>query len=255
MLSSIHLSAQVLHTENFNVILDTTQVLKGEFNPFLRYRNLKNDLIELENISDLSFRLKNHGLTLANKIEYSVFGKEKILSGGFVYIEYVNIHYKRKIEYEPNIQIHWHNPRGMENKYAGGINFRIRFLSDNTTGMYSGLGVLYEFERWNYSGVAEELQPVNPQTIEVKRSRANMYFSFKKDIIKPKIGVDVSVYYQPFLGAPLNSYRLAGSFEIVFKLTNHVGFRILYQNIYDSRPIVPIDKLFHDYRTSLSISF
>lgn len=41
MLSSIHLSAQVLHTENFNVILDTTQVLKGEFNPFLRFRNLK----------------------------------------------------------------------------------------------------------------------------------------------------------------------------------------------------------------------
>ena len=73
---SMHQKAfsQVLHTENFNVIIDTTKVLKWNFTPSFRYRNLKEDFLELANTADVSFRFGNHGFTIANKIEYSIFG-------------------------------------------------------------------------------------------------------------------------------------------------------------------------------------
>ena len=114
-------SAQVLHTENFNVVIDTSKVLKGNFTPSFRYRNVKKDFIEIENTADISVRIKKHAFTVANKIEYSVFGDERIMSGGFAYLEYVNLQNK-KIAIEPFFQIHWQEIRGLDRKYAGGMN-------------------------------------------------------------------------------------------------------------------------------------
>ena len=54
------LNAQILYTESFNVILDTSKTVKGSFMPSLRYRNVKKEFIEISNTADISFRHNNH---------------------------------------------------------------------------------------------------------------------------------------------------------------------------------------------------
>ena len=51
--------AQVLHSENFNVVIDSSKTLKGSFAPSFRYRNLKEDFLEIENTADVSLKIKN----------------------------------------------------------------------------------------------------------------------------------------------------------------------------------------------------
>lgn len=159
------LNAQILYTESFNVILDTSKTVKGSFMPSFRYRNVKKEFIEISNTADISFRHNNHALTLANKLEYTLYGNENLMSGGYVYVEYLNIQ-DRLWAIEPYIQIHWQETRGLEQKYAGGTNLRLRVIAQPGTGIFAGLGALYQYERWNYSGVPESipLPPTTPDT-------------------------------------------------------------------------------------------
>jgi hypothetical protein len=245
--------SQVLHTENFNVILDTSKVFKGNFVPSFRFRNVKEDFIEIENTADISLRIKNHGFTVANKIEYSIFGKESLMSGGFIYLEYMNLQSK-KIAFEPFYQMHWQEIRGLKLKHAGGANFRWRAVVNKNTGLFIGVGSLYEFEKWVYTGVPDNLLPPNPLPIEVQRFRGNTYISFKQKL-GSSFDFDASVYYQPTYSNPFTNYRLAGSFELTYNVNKYLGIRYLYQNIYDSSPLVPITKMFHDVNFGVTLSF
>ncbi len=246
-------SAQVLHTENFNVIMDSAKVLKGNFSPSFRYRNLKDDFLEIGITSDLSMRMKNHAFTFANKLEYSLLGDERILSGGFIYMEYVNLQNK-KITFEPFFQMHWNEVRGLDRKYAGGINLRWRALVKKSTGLYFGIGSLYEMERWNYSGVPEDLLPMDQFLIEKTQFRGTSYISYKQKL-GDLFDLDIGGYFQPTFSAPFRNYRLASSIELTYNITKYLGLRLLYQNIYDNTPLVPIDKLYNDVNFGVTISF
>lgn len=246
--------SQVLHTENFNVILDTTKTVKGSLTPNFRYRNLKEDYVEIENTTDISLRFKNHGITVANKLEYALFGNENLMSGGFLYCEYVTIQNK-KIALEPYFQMHWQEARGLERKYAVGSNLRWRILVKRDIGIYGGIGGLFEYERWTYIGVADESEiPSNSTPVEVNRIRGATYLSLKKEF-GSLFGLDMSVYYQPTISDPLHNYRLAGSFELTYNINRFLGLTLLYQNIYDSSPLVPIDNWFNDVNFGLTLSF
>ncbi|NNE25462.1 MAG: DUF481 domain-containing protein [Saprospiraceae bacterium] len=248
-----NVNAQVLHTENFNVIVDTSKVVKGNFSPSFRFRNLKEDLLELGNTADVSIRFRNHAFTVANRIEYSVLGNDNILSGGFLYLEYVNLHNK-KIAFEPFFQMHWNENRGLDKKYAGGINLRWRALIKKSTGLYIGIGSLYEFERWNYSGVPDDLLPQDQSSVKKDRFRGTSYLSFKQKF-GDLFDLDISGYYQPSFSSPFKDYRLASSIELTYNFNKYLGLRLLYQNIYDSTPLVPIDKLYNDVNFGITISF
>lgn len=247
------LSSQVLHTENFNVVIDTAQIVKGNFTPSFRFRNLKEEFLEIENTADISIRIKNHAFTIANKIEYSFFGDKSLMSGGFLYLEYMNLQSK-KIALEPFYQMHWNEVRGLDRKYAAGLNLRWRAIVKEQTAFFFGIGSLYEFERWDYSGVKDKLLPINLSPIEVNKVRGNSYISLKQNL-GDLFDLDISGYYQPTYSSPFKNYRLASSFELTYNFTQYLGLRFLYQNIYDSSPIVPIDNLFHDVNFGVTISF
>lgn len=124
----------------------------------------------------------------------------------------------------------------------------------NNTGLYFGIGSLYEFERWNYSGVPDDFLPIDQSAIEVNRLRGNSYVSFKHSF-GDLFDLDISAYFQPNLSDFFKNHRLASSFELTYNITKYIGLRLLYQNIYDSVPLVPIDKLYNDVNFGLTISF
>jgi hypothetical protein len=248
------LNAQVLHTESFNLILDSTKVVKGSFMPSFRYRNVQKEYIEIENTADITFRFNNNAFTFANKLEYAIYGKENLMSGGFVYFEYRNLQSKI-IAIEPFAQIHWQEIRGLELKYAGGAHARWRIIVKPDLGFFAGFGALYEHERWNYSGVQDPtLIPPDSEPVKVNIFRGSSYLSLKKKFGE-MFDLDLSVYYQPALGEQSISHRLATSSALTYNISQHFGLTLVYQNIYDSSPVVPVQKLFNDINLGITISF
>lgn len=246
--------AQILHTENFTVILDTTKTVQGSIVPDLKFKNLKEDLLEFENLADLSIRMRKSALTFANKIELSRFGKETFLSGGYIYAEYRKIT-DSKLVIELYNQIHWKEARGMEWKYAAGANMRFRMAVKENLGFYLGVGPFFENERWNYNGVSDESKiPANPTVILNRNFKLGSYASLKYAPFE-KIFLDFSLYHQARFDELFSTPRLASSSRITYKFTRVLGISFLYQNIYDPKPVVPIDKLFNSFSLNLTISF
>jgi len=228
-------SGQILHTESFSVILDTTQKIKGSIVPDFKYQNQKEDLIEFENTSDISFQFKKNAVTLANKIELSKYGDQTLLSGGYLYMEYRKILEKR-FALEPYSQLHWSEARGLAFKYAGGINARYRIVTNDKIGFFAGSGPFYE-----YDVISEEI-------------KLGTYISFKWET-SFNISIDISLYHQSRFDELFTTPRLASSSSITFSFTEHLGLILQYQNIYDYNPLVPIDKLYNKVTFTVDISF
>ena len=253
VLCPFNASSQILHTENFAVILDTTKKFKGSVIPNFKFQNQKRDLLEFENTANISFRIKNNAITLANKIELSRYGKDVLLSGGFLYLEYRRI-FRRKYVIEPFVKFHWSEARGLAYKFASGLNLRYRIISTNKFGLFVGSGPFYEFERWNYNGVKDELLPADVTAIERTDIKLGTYISFKW-FTDHKFDFDVSVYHQSRFDQIFTTPRLASSTSITYNFTENIGLILRYQNIYDYMPVVPIDKLFNKVLFSIELAF
>lgn len=246
------LSGQVLHTENFNVILDTSKKVSGTFVPSFRYRNVRERFVEVQNTADISIRLKKNGFTIANKLEYAKFGTEEIMSGGFVFLEYRRSSNSKKLVLEPYFLMLWQEIRGLEMKRAIGANVRYRLIFKPKLGLFAGIGTFYEYERWNNTRVSDDVNLIGVQSIS--KLRGSAYLSFK-DALGENFTLDVSVYYQPSLTEPSKNYRFASSSELTYKITKSIGLSLLYQNTYDPSPVIEIDPLFNDINLGLAFSF
>lgn len=246
---------QILHTESFTVILDTTRTIQGTIMPDFNFQNLKNDLIEFENTADLSVRFSKSAITIANKIELSKFGEETIVSGGYLYSEFRKT-IQRRLALELYSQVHWSEARGMERKYAGGINVRWHIIHDNNIfGLYAGIGPFLEFERWNYDGVSNNnLIPIDAKKIENRDVKVGSYISVKYFPLD-QLFIDLSVYYQSRFDELTSAPRFASSSRVTYNFTRYFGLSLIYQSIYDPRPVVPIDKLYNHVTAGLTISF
>jgi len=251
--NTFRIGAQILHTESFSVILDSSKIIKGSIVPDFNFQNQKEDLIEFENSADISFRIKRSAITFANKIELSKYGDEVLLSGGFLYMEYRRI-FENKIVVEPFSQFHWTEARGLEFKYAGGINLRYRIFLSEKVGFYAGTGPFYEYERWNYDGVKDNLVPADPKDIVIENIKLGTYVSFKWKT-GFNLDFDLSIYHQSKFNEITTTPRLASSSSITYNFTEHLGLIIQYQNIYDYNPVVPIDKLYNHFITTFEVSF
>lgn len=131
---------QILHYENFAVILDTTKHVKGNIVPSFQFQNLKEDLIKFENTADFTVLFDHNAFTIANKVELSRFGDETYQSGGYLFIEYRRIQDTLPFALEPYFQAHWNEVRGLDRKYAAGFNLRWRVLYKKNLGIFAGIG-------------------------------------------------------------------------------------------------------------------
>lgn len=247
--------AQILFSESFTVITDTTKTIKGSINPDFKFVTQRKDLLEFENIADISFRFnKVNAITIANKIELSKFGNETLLSGGYLYIEYRKL-YDSKWVLEPFAQIQWAEARGLEFKYEFGANARYRFVSNEKLQFFAGTGPFYEYERWGLRGISEDVDITLLENETIQSTlKLGSYLSLKYQASE-KLKLDVSWYYQSRFDRYFSEPRLGQSTLLRYLFTEHLGINAGYQLIYDTAPLVPIDKDFHKVIFGLAVSF
>jgi hypothetical protein len=235
------------------VLLDSTKNFKGSFSPEVKIQTQKELFVEISSVTDLVFRLKNNSLTLAQKTEFTAIGDQTALSGGYVFAKWKSNKNGRLIP-EYFAQIQWADARGLQFKNAVGANLRYAFLRNAKAGLFAGLGGFYEYEKWNYNGVKDELRPPDTSPITQKTVRMNFYLSYKK-WFSEKFFLDASFYYQPRFDQFFQSPRLASSTGLNWKISKYLQLGTQYQNIYDVAPIVPINNWFHRFTSAFSVNF
>jgi hypothetical protein len=246
-------TAQILFSESFAVILDSARSVKGSITPELKIQTQKKTLVEITNLADISIRVKRNYFSVANKVEFTSFGGEVFLSGGYLYMKYKNQLDKHfMLEYYG--QVHWAEARGLERKYAGGLNARLLIIKNAKTGLFAGIGPFYEYERWNYNAVSDENLPASIQSIDTVNLKVGTYISYKH-WIADRVFMDVSLYHQSRFDQVFDRPRLATSTRIGYQISEHLQLVAMYQNIYDYGPIVPINRWFHRVIGTISVSF
>lgn len=201
----------------------------------------------------MAIRLKKNSLSIANKIEFNKFGAEVFLSGGYVYAKFKeNLDHHFSIEYFA--QMHWAEARGLSRRYAAGPTMRLKIIKKPTVGLFFGTGPIYEFEEWNYNAVASENLPTTLDPITTQCIKNATYVSYKHKLFS-KVFIDLSLYHQAQYNQLFSTPRLASSSKISYQLTEHLQALVMYQNIYDYKPVVPIDNWFHRLIATIAVSF
>jgi outer membrane receptor protein involved in Fe transport len=212
-----------------------------------------------KNISDLNTSLefdrflKNKYVLLGifkNDLVFS--GKSKIQNVGMFHVRYRD-NDQRKLSYELYTQYQWNGAWGMEYRYLYGSNLRLKFFDKNKSDFYAGLGVFHENEKWNWSGVADELQIPNAESIKRKMYRVNTYLksSFK---LSKAIDFSVLTYLQIPINSKFKNSRWYLDANLYFRISEKFNFFVHWDHITDAYRVVPIKTFYYSYSTGLMVN-
>ncbi|MTB51241.1 hypothetical protein [Lewinella sp. W8] len=244
--------AQLIFPESFIVLMDSSRQFRGTFSPEIKIQTQKDLLVEVSSLADVALRIKENSLVLAHKLEFTSVGGNVALSGGYFFSKFKSRKGHRWMP-ESYAQLQWANARGLELGYGVGANLRYALRLQQRSGLYVGAGVFYEYEKWTYRGVRDELLPVDRTPILTRAVKFNLYGSWKQ-WFGDQYFLDLSVYHQARFDELLSGARLGSSTAFSWQISQYLRLGARYQNIYDPDPVVPIRNWFHRFVTAFTVT-
>lgn len=245
--------AQMLFSESFVVILDTTKSVKGRISPGIELQNQKEKLYKFSNSADLAIRMGRHVMGVASSFEVIKYADEVLLSDCFVYSEW-RADEKPIVSPEYYVFYQRMGARGMEDRAVGGVNLRVKLRRDSSGAIYAGLGPFYEYEEWNHRGVQEQNLPANPENVTNKQLKYGLYLGVKQRLFEV-IFLDLSCYYQNGFTNQVEFGRIGFDGILSYRITRHVSLALNYQLVRDPEPLVPISDQWYKAFTRLNLNF
>lgn len=176
-------------------------------------------------------------------------GRQAIQNEGLVHIR-LRDNDSRKYSVESYLQYQWNGGLGLEYRYLGGANFRMKFFEKRKADLYAALGLFREWERWNWNGVKAALVPDPALVRKREMFRVNQYLKYS---VKLTDQLDISTvsylqfptvgrFLQPRWFFDLNAYVAAGK---------HLRFMMHWDHMFDNRRVVPIDQYYYGFSTGI----
>jgi hypothetical protein len=191
---------------------------------------------------DAALRIKTKSLLTASRVRVTGTGNDLLLNGGFAHFR-LRDNTGKLLLVEHYAQYQWDGVRGLKNRFIFGSNIRQQLQNDSLGSLFAGFGAFYEFEQWGYGAVPSERRPLVLDDRNVNLLKFNTYIRFFRKIA-PNLRVGSTFYYQARPEYFFNDFRLAGNLELVFLVSKNLEFRVNYDGIYDTQPIVPIEKFY-----------
>lgn len=250
MAISLHTNAQMLFSENLTINIDSTKTIQGSLQPELDFKTEKENVFTLKNTANLNLLIKKKRIiNLINKLEFSTYGKDITVSGGYVHLEYRYLLH-RKFEVYPYMESQWAGSRGMTFKISSGIQARYRFLESKHWLLFANTALYYEFEKWEYPTPPAGTKPhAYSRYIKHHLSFSTKYtFGPHWDIIATGI-------YQVRPDSYFKTPRFGAAVDLAYHITPTIGLNCAYRLIYDTTPIVPIRKNYTTVNAGINIAF
>ena len=254
ILVSIPLFSQIIFTESIANTIDSTRTVQGTIAPELNFKTEKENFFNFKNNANINFLLnKKKYITIINQMEFSTYGKKLNVSSGYIHTEYRYL-VRPAIELYPFAEAVWAPSRGLKIRTAGGLQSRYRIFRTSKVTLSTGIGLFYEYEKWNYNGVPNP-DPQDMDKIEQQRSIKGQVFASFKFNFGEKWNIITSGYTHFRPDSNIKNLRIAYSIDVKHSVTKHFGIWLSYQNTILTKPIVPIRKHYTVLTGGVFISF
>lgn len=246
--------AQILNADRYGSKVDSLHNFKALFDVGFNLQKQTTIIYSLNARVDLSYYYKESLFVLIGNFKLFRTGSTNILNGGFAHT---------RIRFFKN---HWIHPeffgqyqldgvRGMEQRILGGGNGRFIIKQYPKGHLHFGLGLMYEYEQWNYKAVPSSISVADRnQLIKNHFVKLNSYISFTQQI-KKVATIQLTAYFQARPDRFFVFPRIALDGRLTFKITKHILFSVRYNLFYDALPPVPIDQLYFSFVNKLSFTF
>ncbi len=183
--------------------------------------------------------------------DFSVNGSTILQNDGFLQLRYRD-NDKHEWSNESYLQYQWNGPLGMIYRNVVGSNLRKRFFEKKRVDLYSGLGVFYEGEKWNWNGVENEdeiaLKPIRDRRI----FRLNHYWKMAYKV-NDQLDLSAISYFQFPINSEFQNLRWFFDLNAFIKISKKLNFVVHWDHTYDGYRLVPISYFY--YSLNFGIQF
>lgn len=236
------LNAQILNAEAFQSQNEPTEKFRGQTAFGINLDKQSSLVYSLFTDVDVSYRIKDKSLLSASRLRVTGSGEDILLNGGFAHFR-LRDNTGKLLLLEHYTQYQWDGVRGLKNRFILGSNLRQRLQHDEKGSLYAGFGAFYEFEQWGFSAVPNARRPADLSDVKENLLKFNLYMRFFRQI-SSNVRFSSTFYYQSRPEYFFADHRLAGNFELIFQVNKNFEFRLNYDGIYDTAPVVPIDRFY-----------
>jgi len=214
----------------------------------------KLNLLDIASKIEIANFLKNNYM-FVGMVNYNLTmnGNEVIQNEGYIQIRFRD-NDKRKISNESFLQYQWNGTLGMEHRKLIGSNIRFKIIENSDLDLYTGTGVFYEMEQWNFGGVNDIDTSLFPGTVSRNVFRLNHYW---KGAYKINDNIDISgvSYFQLPINSDMANLRWFFDFNTNIKMTKNLSFVIHYDGTYDNYRLVPIANYYYSLNFGIQLKW
>ncbi len=211
----------------------------------------KYNVLDIFFTGDVSYKHNARRYVFYGKIDRLTDGSQHIQDAGCFQLR-DRIATKKKFSLDYFVQYQWNGSWGLVNRSLAGTNFIQQWVNNDSVDFFTGIGVFYEHEHWNYSGVSAEKIPVNPVDIDVEHPRLNLTAKYARTFMK-KYDFVTRFYNQSTIYKSQFSCRTSLAFQLNLPLTRKVVLATNAEAVYDTQPVVPVHNLLYGFSQSITV--
>jgi hypothetical protein len=146
---------------------------------------------------------------------------------------------------------------GLQNRALAGCNARFRFWENKKDDLYAGIGLFYEYEKWNPSVSAFAFAQDSLEVVYRYIPRLNLT---AKTAVQLKEGIDLSA--SSFVQFPMNDRfnhflnpRWFIDLNLFMAVTKHLSIQVHYDHNFDSYRPLPIDNWYYNFNIGFQLKW
>ncbi len=246
-------SAQIINIDKTDTsAYQNRTVWRGKVTMGLVVDKEKETLVNGSNFVDLSLQKSREFFIISSSERFNYDGSTSFLNTGYAHLRWRH-DYKDKLHEESFLQFQWDANRGMVHRYVAGGNLRYNLWHRRAWEMTVATGFFYENELWDYSAVDSAKIPPGATSQTAIKIRSNTYIKWEGSPT-PTSHLAAILFYQ----VPVNDMaapRISANVNFTTDVSKHFSFGLLFNCIYDAKPVVPIFNFYYSLANSLVYKF
>ena len=232
-------SSQVINTENRRMKQE------GEGwtgNVDLGFSMIKNtrEILQFSNNTHIQYYRSKSTLMLLNELVLMRVNQDRLLNRGFQHVRY-NYEVRPYLIPEAFVQAQYNQLWRIDVRLLAGVGPRFRIYQTDTSRIYWGALVMYEYEQ------------VNQGTTFNRDFRFSTYLSGGYTF-KENLDFRTITYFQPRVDA-WEDFRISTENSLRVGITSKLGFKTTFSLSFDSRPPDDLQDTFYSWVNGLSFKF
>ena len=246
-------SAQILNIDRITTGNDSTSIKKLSAVIILGLDITQEDsrVINLNTIADLSYKFQKNVLILLSQYNLTSAENVKLINAGYSHLRF---RFNRESNIQPELftQYQWNGIRGMKSRFLAGANLRFLLNKDSLDISYFAIGLMNEWETWDYRSVPPDKIPINSTDKKTNNIKLNCYYNISQKILD-NIDLSFIIYLQSQPNANFIYPRISPSIQLNVAVTEKFSISFIMNGFYDRKPVVPIRNFFYDFSSAINI--